>query len=219
MALSRAQIVEAAYEILREHGLPGLSMRRLAQDLGVQPGALYYYVTSKQDLLAAVAGRILADAEPTISTTDPAQAARDIRDALLPVRDSADVVSFVQAFRPDVLTPLRQLHELFAERFPAQQAHWAAQTLIHYVLGFVAEEHNRTDLVRAKILSSPPSQAESLDAFVFGVAAVLQGLAALSSQYEPLTTETAGSLSTPPTTTPGLPGQSIGKITDANGRT
>ena len=182
MTLSRTQIVEAAYAMLREHGLAGLSMRRLAQDLGVQAGALYYHVASKQDLLAAVAGRILADAEPAISTTDPAQAARDIRDALLPVRDSADVISFVQAFRPDALVPFRHLPELFAERFPLQQARWAAQTLIHYVLGFVAEEHNRAELVRAKILTNPPSQAESLDAFLFGVEAVLQGLATLSGQ-------------------------------------
>lgn len=179
MALSRTQIVEAAYAMLREHGLPGLSMRRLAQDLGVQAGALYYHVASKQDLLAAVAVRILADAEPAISTTDAAQAARDIRDALLPVRDSADVISFVQAFRPDALIPFRRLPELFADRFPAQQARWAAQTLIRYVLGFVAEEHNHAELVRAGILSDPPSEAESLAAFLFGVEAVLRGLAAL----------------------------------------
>lgn len=182
MALSRTQIVEAAYARLREQGLAGLSMRHLAQDLGVQAGALYYHVASKQDLLASVAARILADADPAISTTDPAQAARDIRETLLPVRDSADVISFVQAFRPEALIPFRHLHELFAERFPDQQARWATQTLIHYVLGFVAEEHNHAELVRAKILSSPPSEAESLDAFLFGVEAVLQGLAALSSQ-------------------------------------
>src|SRR5580704_7670017 len=69
MALSRTQIVEAAYAMLREHGLAGLSMRRLAQDLGVQAGALYYHVASKQDLLAAVAERILSDSAPTISAT------------------------------------------------------------------------------------------------------------------------------------------------------
>ncbi|HEY6493238.1 MAG TPA: TetR family transcriptional regulator [Trebonia sp.] len=183
MALSRSQIVEAAYAVLRENGLAGLSMRHLAHDLGVQPGALYYHVASKQDLLAAVAERILADAARTISTTDPVQAARGIRDTLLPVRDSADVISFVQAYKPDILVPFRRLDELFAERFPVEQAHWAAQTLIRYVLGFVAEEHNRAELVRAKILSDPPGQAGSLDAFLFGVEAILQGLAALSGQH------------------------------------
>jgi AcrR family transcriptional regulator len=179
MALSRTHIVDAAYTMLRQHGLPGLSMRRLAQDLGVQPGALYYHVASKQDLLAAVAERMLTDTAQAISSTDPAQAARDIRDALLPVRDSADVISFVQAFRPETLVPLQRLQQLFGKQLPDQQARWAAQTLVHYVLGFVAQEQNHAELVRAKILTSQPGQTESLDAFQFGLDAILQGLAAL----------------------------------------
>jgi AcrR family transcriptional regulator len=185
MALSRTQIVDAGYVMLRQHGLSGLSMRRLAQGLGVQPGALYYHVDSKQDLLAAVAERILSDSAQTISATDAAQAALDIRQALLPVRDSADVISFVQAFRPDTLIPLQRLQQLFAGQFPAQQARWAAQTLVHYVLGFVAEEQNHTELVRAKILTDQPSEAKSRDAFRFGVDAILQGIAALTPSATP----------------------------------
>ncbi|MGH3275438.1 MAG: TetR family transcriptional regulator [Streptosporangiaceae bacterium] len=177
MGLSRARIVDAAYSTVREHGLGGLSMRRLAHDLGVQPGALYYHVASKQDLLAAVAERILADSAGAISATDPVQAARDIREALLGVRDSADVISFVQAFRPDTLVPFRDLRRLFAERFPERQAGWAAQTLIHYVLGFVAEEQNHAELVRARIVTDESRRAGSPDAFLFGVNAIVQGLA------------------------------------------
>lgn len=181
MGLSRTQIVEAAYLMLRQHGLPGLSMRRLAQHLGVQAGALYYHIASKQDLLAAVAERIFTDDTQAISSTDPAEAARDIREALLPIRDSADVISFVHAFRPDALTPFQHLHRLFAVRFPPKEAYWAAQTLIHYVLGFVAEEHNHAELVRAG-LADRPGDPHSLDAFLFGVDAILQGLEILSTQ-------------------------------------
>jgi AcrR family transcriptional regulator len=185
MALSQPQIVDAAYVMLRQHGLSGLSMRRLAQDLGVQPGALYYHVASKQDLLAAVAERILGDSAQAISATDPAGAAWDIRQALLPVRDSADVISFVQALRPQTLIPLQRLEQLFASQFPDRQACWAAQTLIHYVLGFVAEEQNHAELVRAKILAGQPSEAESREAFQFGVHAILQGLDALATGATP----------------------------------
>lgn len=182
MALTRARIIDAAYATLRQHGLPGLSMRRVAQDLGVQPGALYYHVASKQDLLAAVAERILSDTAQAISATDPAQSASDIRQALLPVRDSADVISFVHAFRPETLVPLQQLKELFAGQFPDQKASWAAQTLIHYILGFVAEEQNHAELVRAKILTEQPSEAESRAAFGFGVRAILHGLDVAASR-------------------------------------
>jgi TetR/AcrR family tetracycline transcriptional repressor len=179
MALSRATIVEAAYAMLCQHGLAGLSMRRLAQDLGVQAGALYYHVESKQDLLAAVAERILGDSAAVISATDPGQQARDIREALLPVRDSADVISFVYAFRPDSLVPLRELERLFSKQFSIQQARWAARTLIHYLLGFVADEQNHAELVRAGILGDEIGHEESRDAFDFGVDAIIQGLATI----------------------------------------
>ena len=172
VALTRPQIIDTARAMLAEQGLAGLTMRRLAQSLGVQPGALYYHVASKQDLLAAVAEQILNKAE--ISTDDLAQAAHDIRAALLPVRDSADVISFVNAFRPEALSPFRTLERTFG--LPTQQARWAARTLIHYVLGFVAEEQNQAELVRARILTDPPEPQASAEAFHFGVAAILRGL-------------------------------------------
>jgi TetR/AcrR family transcriptional regulator, tetracycline repressor protein len=176
VALSRTQIVDAAHAILTEQGLGGLTMRRLAQQLGVQPGALYYHVASKQDLLVAVAERILNHSSTAISAEDPTRAALDIRAALLPIRDGADVISFVNAFRPDALVPFRVLEQLFGTRLPPQQARWAAQTMIHYVLGFVAEEQNQAELIRARIVTEATDDAASEDAFRFGVRTILRGL-------------------------------------------
>lgn len=179
MTLSRTRIVDAAGQLLCRHGLAGLSMRRLAQDLGVQPGALYYHVDSKQDLLVAVAGRVL-DESVGASATDPAEVAVAIREALLPVRDGADVVSFANSFRPETLAPIRRLEHLTGTRLPQPEARWAARTLTHYVLGFVAEEQNRDELVRAGIVERPDGEEESDDAFRFGVGAILRGLATVS---------------------------------------
>ncbi|MGH3252435.1 MAG: hypothetical protein ACRDOI_40335, partial [Trebonia sp.] len=75
--------------------------------------------------------------------------------------------------------PLQQLQQLFGKQFPDQQARWAAQTLIHYVLGFVAGEQNHAELVRAEILTGQPGQDQSSDAFQFGLDAILHGLAAV----------------------------------------
>lgn len=176
VALSRAQIVDGAYATLRGQGLAGVSMRRVAQELGVAPGALYYHVESKQDLLAEVGARILAD--PPLSTTDARRAAADLRAALLRVRDGAEVVSFVLAYRPDALGPYRELYRLFVDRLPRRQAEWAARTLVHYVLGFVAEEQNRAELVRTNILDDGPDRAaDAAEAFAFGVDAILGGIA------------------------------------------
>ncbi|MGI5128257.1 TetR family transcriptional regulator [Pseudonocardia sp. CA-107938] len=175
MKVTRAQIVEGAYAALGERGLGGLSMRGLAQDLGVQPGALYYHVASKQELLAAVAARIIADVPAP--ATDPRAAAEHLRAALLQVRDGAEVVSFVQAYRPDVVAPAQDLCRLFAETLGPREAEWAARTVIHYVLGFVAEEQNHAELVRAQILPEEPARATgSAEAFAFGIEAILAGL-------------------------------------------
>ena len=172
VALSRDEIVEAARGLLAERGLAGLTMRRLAERLGVQPGALYYHVASKQDLLAAVAAEILERAQ--IATHDPARAAEELRAALLPIRDGAEVMSFVNAFRPDALRPLRMLERAFP--LPAPQARWAADTLVHYVLGFVAEEQNQAELARARIRQPAPDPQPVEEAFRFGVDVILRGL-------------------------------------------
>ena len=52
--LSRERIVTAAIAFIDEHGLPGLTMRRLGEELGVEAMSLYRYVPGREDLLDAV---------------------------------------------------------------------------------------------------------------------------------------------------------------------
>ncbi|WP_067814403.1 TetR/AcrR family transcriptional regulator [Actinomadura kijaniata] len=63
--LTRDRIVGRTVEILDSEGHRGLSMRRVATDLGVTAGSLYWYVTTKDELLElaldAVLGEVLAD--------------------------------------------------------------------------------------------------------------------------------------------------------------
>ena len=58
----RAGIVAKATEILDNYGLADLTMRRLARELDVTVGALYWHFTSKQELLGAVADELLRPA-------------------------------------------------------------------------------------------------------------------------------------------------------------
>ena len=65
--MHKADVVDAATAILDAHGIADLTMRRVARELNVTPGALYWHFASKQELLGAVADRILrpaVDAEP-----------------------------------------------------------------------------------------------------------------------------------------------------------
>jgi AcrR family transcriptional regulator len=52
--LDRDRIVSAAIDFIDEEGLPGLTMRRLGDRLGVEAMSLYRYVPGKEDLLDAV---------------------------------------------------------------------------------------------------------------------------------------------------------------------
>ena len=54
--LSRERIVEVALEIAAREGVEAISMRRLAQQLGVWPMSVYRHFRDKEDLLDAVVG-------------------------------------------------------------------------------------------------------------------------------------------------------------------
>ena len=57
--LSRERIVSAALAFIDEHGLPGLTMRKLGQELGVEAMSLYRYVPGREDLLDAMVERMI----------------------------------------------------------------------------------------------------------------------------------------------------------------
>ena len=59
--LTRQRVADAALAFIDEHGLDGLSMRKLGAELGVEAMSLYNHVTNKADLLDAVAERLFHD--------------------------------------------------------------------------------------------------------------------------------------------------------------
>lgn len=186
MALSREQLIDTAIAILRDNGLASLSMRNLAKELGVQPGALYWHVKSKQDLLTLVAERILTTPAGTsgqaLNDGDARQATLQIRAALLTVRDGAEIVSLAHALDPRSLTPMRGLRLILARELTQQQADWGARVLTHYILGAVAEEQNRTELARAGLLPDDTRSDYTVEAYLFGIDVILSGLNLISAR-------------------------------------
>jgi AcrR family transcriptional regulator len=61
--LSRDGIVAAAVSLADREGLDGLSMRRLAQELGVDAMSIYYHLHDKEALLDAMADAVVAEIE------------------------------------------------------------------------------------------------------------------------------------------------------------
>ncbi|MBB3694651.1 TetR/AcrR family transcriptional regulator [Sphingomonas sp. BK580] len=63
-AVSHDHIASAALELLSLKGIDGFSVRDLAKSMEVFPATIYHHMTTKNDLLAAVASYALRDLEP-----------------------------------------------------------------------------------------------------------------------------------------------------------
>jgi TetR/AcrR family transcriptional regulator, tetracycline repressor protein len=98
--LDRATVVATALRLLDEVGLDGLTLRRLAQELGVQAPALYWHFKNKRELLDHMSQAISEEARPR-SRPAPGQSWEDWlfeqltsgRRALLAHRDGALVAA------------------------------------------------------------------------------------------------------------------------------
>ncbi len=151
MALTAERIVNAACAILDAYGLADLTMRRVADSLGVKAGALYWHFANKQSLLAAVADRILAESrgEEDVSAEDDLhQWATNLRSRLLQHRDAAELVASTRATGLGGVDPAEGAREMLqATGIGKEEADPMAQAFVHFVLGHVMEEQTRSQLV------------------------------------------------------------------------
>ncbi len=63
VALSRERVLEAAIALADEGGIGSLTMRKLAQELGVEAMTLYYYVAKKDDILNGIVDIVTGEIE------------------------------------------------------------------------------------------------------------------------------------------------------------
>ena len=83
MPLNRDRVLAGAVALADEAGIGAVSMRRLAQHLGVVPMALYKHVADKDELLDGMVDVVLAEIAPP----DPSLGWKDaVRQRLLSAR-------------------------------------------------------------------------------------------------------------------------------------
>lgn len=110
-ALDLDTIVGAAFEIMHESGLDGLSMRKLAERLSVQPSSLYWHCKGKAELLALMGSAIYSDAV----------------DAVDAVFENREWREWLMAFGESLARLLRQHHDaahLMALAIPGSNVDW-----------------------------------------------------------------------------------------------
>jgi TetR/AcrR family transcriptional regulator, tetracycline repressor protein len=69
--LSKRAVVDRALKLADTEGLDALTIRKLAQDLGVTPMALYWHFRSKEDLLEGMAEHVWGEIEVNVDPSIP----------------------------------------------------------------------------------------------------------------------------------------------------
>jgi TetR/AcrR family tetracycline transcriptional repressor len=143
--LDQAQVVRAALVLLDEIGLDELTMRRLAERLGVKAASLYRHVKNKDELLALLGDEITAEI-PLPQTTGTWQqqlidAARKTRRGLLAHRDGARVLASTPPAGPRRLRHVEALLRiLHGSGLSARDAARGGYHLNNFVTEFAADE-------------------------------------------------------------------------------
>jgi TetR/AcrR family tetracycline transcriptional repressor len=182
MRYRRSDIVGRAVDILDQYGLPDLSMRRIASELGLQPSALYHHFGSKQELLAAVADEVLERGERADDTTAEWDArvvalSHELRDAMLAYRDGAELVATVHAFGLGARRPADPIAgAIVAAGVDESFARVAATTVLHFVFGHVSDEQTHLQAGSAGAIDADPLDRRGEDSFDLGLSLILAGI-------------------------------------------
>lgn len=190
--LTRESIISASLEIADTYGLADMTMRRVARQLEVAPGALYWHFPSKQALIAAIGQAICApvlESTPDVIADTWPQATQDIcarlRSVLLDHRDGAEIVSAAlpdPTLRTALINTISAALNVGSELGP-KACETGATTLLHFIMGVTLHEQSVMAL-RLATVSDPHSEQHSPcdlaeeEAFRRGVSVVLKGLGA-----------------------------------------
>jgi AcrR family transcriptional regulator len=141
----RGEILDAALKIADAGGLGAVTMRAVAERVGVTAMALYPHVRSKDDLLDGLLGRLLAE----VAVPDPALPWQDrLRAIAHSMRDAAHrhpaVLTLVfdrPAVTPDAVRTVDAIYlALLDAGVPPEQVARVERMLSTFVIGYVVSE-------------------------------------------------------------------------------
>ena len=144
-ALTRTDLARAAVALLDDVGFDGLTMRALAQRLGVKAASLYNHIRDKGDVLALVADAIVGEV-PSPDASLPWRPKLEAishryRGVLLAHRDAARVLAATPPIGPRRLRLMDEVLGILREAgFSDEAVGDAGWVLNTYVTGFALDE-------------------------------------------------------------------------------
>jgi TetR/AcrR family transcriptional regulator, tetracycline repressor protein len=166
-------VVRAGLELLEELGLEGITMRALADHLGVKAPSLYRHVRDKDELLVLMGDELCAAIEPPAPGLPWRKAlialAHGTRRGLLSVRDGARLLASTPPAGPRRLALVeRVLAVLAGSGLSLRDAAWAGYHLNNFVTEFASDEARlagsaaSTGATRAQLMAEARRQFQSL---------------------------------------------------------
>jgi AcrR family transcriptional regulator len=152
LALKKDSIISEALKLLDEDGLEGLTLRKLADRLGVQAPALYWHFKNKGALVDEVAELILRQRFEAFHKRAKDQswkawlmaAMELLREAMLAHNDGGRVVAGAHLYPAMTLGNIIEtsLISLSEAGLPLRRAHQIVMTAMHYTFGHVIEDQS-----------------------------------------------------------------------------
>ena len=139
-ALSRERIVDAAIELLDDEGEDGLTFRALATRLATGPGAIYWHIANKSELLVAASDAVVARAMgEVLAVATPREAIRKIAVGVFEAIDAHPWVG-AQLSRAPWPTATLQIFERIGRQLqalgvPGGAQFTSASALVSYIIG------------------------------------------------------------------------------------
>ena len=157
--LSRDRVLRAAVARADKAGIESLSMRRLAEELGVVPMALYKHVASKEELLDGMIDVVVGEIDPPVAGAGWKSAVRQrilsARRALLRHPWASQVMESKQNPTPLVLAYMDTMIGLFrAGGFSVNLTHHVMHTIGSRVLGFSQELFNDSSTIDPEVAAA-----------------------------------------------------------------
>jgi AcrR family transcriptional regulator len=154
--LSRGRVLRAAVALADGGGIESLSMRRLAEDLGVVPMALYKHVANKEELLDGMIDVVVGEIDPPVGGTEWKRAVRQrilsARRALLRHPWASLVIESKKNPTPVVLEYMDSMIGIFrAAGFSVNLTHHVMHTIGSRVMGFTQELFNDSRTVDPEV--------------------------------------------------------------------
>jgi AcrR family transcriptional regulator len=153
-SLSRDRIIEASIELLDSSGESGLTFRALSDRLATGPGAIYWHIDDKNDLLAAACDAVVARTMNETVITTPEATIRAVALGLFDLIDEHPWVGSALTSPPG-LSPIVRILEPIGQQIRAlgvpDEQQWASVgALMAYILGVSRQNAANRQLARTQ---------------------------------------------------------------------